>query len=132
MTLRSETINRLKATAISRRTALGLMAGAAGSKRNEKYWKPNRPFMDGIEFAIIPELTTGARSVVANQNDLIYQLPPCQRVIVERAPNLRVVTGPTLYVSNIFADVHQGRLLQCRPHTRSGGTRGGHQGFSIQ
>ena len=72
------------------------------TKRDDKYWKPNRPFMDGIEFAIIPELTTGARSVVANQNDLIYQLPPRQKVTVERAPNLRVVTGPTLYVFQMF------------------------------
>ncbi len=35
------------------------------TKRNDKYWKPNRPYMDAIEFAIIPELTTGARSVSA-------------------------------------------------------------------
>jgi peptide/nickel transport system permease protein/peptide/nickel transport system substrate-binding protein len=72
------------------------------TKRNEKYWKPNRPYMDGIEFAIIPELTTGARSVTAGQNDLIYQLPPRQKMIVERSPNLKVVTGPTLYVFQIF------------------------------
>ena len=72
------------------------------TKRNDKYWKPNRPYMDGIEFAIIPELTTGARSVTAGQNDLIYQLPPRQKKIVERSPNLNVVTGPTLYVFQIF------------------------------
>jgi peptide/nickel transport system permease protein/peptide/nickel transport system substrate-binding protein len=24
-------------------------------KRNEKYWKPNRPYPDGIEISIIPE-----------------------------------------------------------------------------
>jgi peptide/nickel transport system permease protein/peptide/nickel transport system substrate-binding protein len=72
------------------------------TKRNEKYWKPNRPYMDAIEFAIIPELTTGARSVSAGQNDLIYQLPPRQKVIMERSPNLKVVTGPTLYVFQIF------------------------------
>src|SRR3954453_7706464 len=54
-------------------------------KRNGKYWKPNRPYPDGIEFSIIPELTTGARSVTAGQNDLIYQLPPRQKAIVERA-----------------------------------------------
>jgi peptide/nickel transport system substrate-binding protein len=72
------------------------------TKRNEKYWKPNRPYMDAIEFAIIPELTTGARSVTAGQNDLIYQLPPRQKMIVERSPNLKVVTGPTLYVFQIF------------------------------
>jgi peptide/nickel transport system permease protein/peptide/nickel transport system substrate-binding protein len=72
------------------------------TKRNEKYWKPNRPYMDAIEFAIIPELTTGARSVSAGQNDLIYQLPPRQKVIMERSPNLKIVTGPTLYVFQVF------------------------------
>ena len=71
-------------------------------KRNEKYWKPNRPYPDGIEFAIIPELTTGVRSVTAGQNDLIYQLPPRQKVIVERSKNLKVFNGPTLYVFQIF------------------------------
>lgn len=72
------------------------------TKRNEKYWKSNRPYMDAIEFAIIPELTTGARSVTAGQNDLIYQLPPRQKIIMERSPNLKIVTGPTLYVFQIF------------------------------
>ena len=34
-------------------------------KRNEKYWRPGQPFVDGIEFQIIPEIATGLRSVVA-------------------------------------------------------------------
>ena len=71
-------------------------------KRNEKYWKENRPYPDGIEFSIIPELTTGARSVTAGQNDLIYQLPPRQKAIIERAKDIKVVNGPTLYVFQIF------------------------------
>ena len=71
-------------------------------KRNEKYWKPNRPYPDGIEFSIIPELTTGARSVTAGQNDLIYQLPPRQKAIMDRVPSVKVVNGPTLYVFQIF------------------------------
>jgi peptide/nickel transport system permease protein/peptide/nickel transport system substrate-binding protein len=71
-------------------------------KRNEKYWKPNRPYPDGIEFSIIPELTTGVRSVTAGQNDLIYQLPPRQKAVVERSNNLKVVNGPTLYVFQFF------------------------------
>ena len=71
-------------------------------KRNEKYWKANRPYPDGIEFSIIPELTTGARSVTAGQNDLIYQLPPRQKAIMERASNIKVFNGPTLYVFQIF------------------------------
>ena len=71
-------------------------------KRNEKYWKPDHPYLDGIEFAIIPELTTGVRSVSAGQNDLIYQLPPRQKAILERSNNLKVVHGPTLYVFQFF------------------------------
>ena len=71
-------------------------------KRNEKYWKPNRPYPDGIEFAIIPELTTGSRSVTAGQNDLMYQLPPRQKAIMERASNIKIFNGPTLYVFQIF------------------------------
>jgi len=71
-------------------------------KRNEKYWKPDRPYPDGIEFAIIPELTTGVRSVTAGENDLIYQLPPRQKAVVERSNSLKVVHGPTLYVFQFF------------------------------
>jgi peptide/nickel transport system substrate-binding protein len=71
-------------------------------KRHEKYWKPNRPYPDGIEFSIIPELTTGSRSVTAGQNDLMYQLPPRQKAIVERASNIKIFNGPTLYVFQIF------------------------------
>ncbi|WP_426435294.1 ABC transporter substrate-binding protein [Bradyrhizobium genosp. P] len=71
-------------------------------KRNDKYWKPNRPYPDGIELSIIPELTTGARSVTAGQNDLIYQLPPRQKMIMDRVSSVKVVHGPTLYVFQIF------------------------------
>jgi peptide/nickel transport system substrate-binding protein len=73
-------------------------------KRNEKYWKASRPYPDGIEFAIISELTTGVRSVTAGQNDLIYQLPPRQKAVVERSNNLKVVNGPTLYVFQVFVN----------------------------
>src|SRR3954466_3024272 len=71
-------------------------------KRHEKYWKPNRPYPDGIEMSIIPELATGARSVTAGQNDLMYQLPPRQKAILERSGNIKLANGPTLYVFQIF------------------------------
>jgi len=71
-------------------------------KRNEKYWKPNRPYPDGIEISIIPELTTGSRSVTAGQNDLMYQLPPRQKAIMDRVPSVKIANGPTLYVFQIF------------------------------
>jgi peptide/nickel transport system permease protein/peptide/nickel transport system substrate-binding protein len=71
-------------------------------KRNETYWKPNRPYLDGIEFAIIPELTTGLRSVIAGQNDFIYSLPARQKPILDRAKNLQVVTAPTVYCVQFY------------------------------
>ncbi len=37
--------------------------------RNDKYWRPGPPYLDGIEFSIIPELTTGLRSVTAGEKD---------------------------------------------------------------
>lgn len=71
-------------------------------KRNENYWKPNRPFLDGIEFAIIPEIATGLRSVVAGQNDMIYQVAARQKPIIDRAKNLTSATHPTLYCIQIY------------------------------
>lgn len=70
--------------------------------RNERYWKPNRPYLDGIELVIIPELTTGLRSVTAGQNDFIYNLPPRQKAIAERGRGVKVVTGPTLYCIQFY------------------------------
>lgn len=71
-------------------------------KRNDKYWKPEKPYPDGLEFAIIQELTTGLRSVTAGQNDFIYQLPPRQKMIVDRAKNLKTASGPTLYCIQLY------------------------------
>ena len=71
-------------------------------KRNERYWKPGLPYLDGIDFSIIAEVNTGLRSVIAGQNDFVYFLSPQQKPVVERAKNLVAVTGPTLYCVQIY------------------------------
>jgi len=71
-------------------------------KRNEKYWKPNRPYPDGIEFSIITEITTGLRSVVGGQNDFMYGLPARQQAIAERSGSLQVVSGSTLSCTQFY------------------------------
>ncbi len=71
-------------------------------KRNANYWKPERPYLDGIELSIISELATGLRSVTAGQNDFIYHLPPRQRAILDRAKTLKVVSGPTTYCAQLY------------------------------
>ncbi len=71
-------------------------------KRNDKFWRPNNPKVDKIEFVIIPELNTGLRSVVAGQNDFVYKLSPQQKPVIDRAKNVEAVMGPTLYFHLIY------------------------------
>jgi peptide/nickel transport system substrate-binding protein len=72
-------------------------------KRNSTgHWRSGRNFLDGIEFAIITELTTGVRSVTAGQNDFTAGVPARQKAIVERASNVRVTTSPTLACAQFY------------------------------
>jgi len=70
--------------------------------RNEDFWRPDRPYLDGIEFSIIPETNTGLRSVVAGENDLAYSLTKQQLRVVERADSLDYVSGPTLILNMLY------------------------------
>jgi peptide/nickel transport system substrate-binding protein len=40
--------------------------------RNPDYWKPGRPYLDGIEYAIIPNRSTAMLAFVAGQFDLTF------------------------------------------------------------
>ncbi len=73
--------------------------------RADKYWRPDRGFVDGIEFAIIPELATGLRAVVAGQNDFAYNVPPRLMPLIDKAKHLTKVTGPTLYCLQLYLNV---------------------------
>lgn len=70
--------------------------------RHTEYWRPGQPYLDGIEFSIIPELATGLRSVVSKQNQLAYSLSARYRPIIEREKALKLVTGPTLYCIQLY------------------------------
>jgi ABC-type transport system substrate-binding protein len=72
-------------------------------RRNEAgHWRADRNFVDGIEFAIIPELTTGVRSVTTGQNDFMAGAPARQKAIIERSPSVQVVTGTTLACAQFY------------------------------
>lgn len=71
-------------------------------KRNEKYWKPGLPYMDGIEFSVIQEITTGMRSVMAGQNDFLFMLPARQKAIVERSKKVKVVSSSSLSFNQFY------------------------------
>ncbi len=70
--------------------------------RFDKYWQPGKPYLDGIEFQVIPEVNTGLRAVIAGQNDFVYFLSPQQKTVIDRAKNLVAVTGPTLYCVQLY------------------------------
>ncbi|MGO9360896.1 MAG: ABC transporter substrate-binding protein [Xanthobacteraceae bacterium] len=70
--------------------------------RNENYWRPGRPYLDGIEFAIIPEAATALRSVIAGEKEMAYSLPARLKPIIDRSKQLQTVAAPTLYCVQLY------------------------------
>jgi peptide/nickel transport system substrate-binding protein len=57
--------------------------------RNPDYWKPRRPYLDGIEYTIIPNRSTAILSFVAGKVDVTfpYELTPAlMRDVKQQAP----------------------------------------------
>jgi ABC-type transport system substrate-binding protein len=70
--------------------------------RNSDYWQKGRPYLDGIEFKIIPELNTGLRSVLGGQNDFVYQVPSQQMAAAGRDKSLVLNVGPSLSCNMLY------------------------------
>ena len=56
--------------------------------RNENYWRPGLPYLDGIDIRIINELNTAVRAVVAGEADIAINL---------QAVSYTHLTLPTIY-----------------------------------
>jgi len=82
--------------------------------RNERYWKPGRPYLDGIEMSVINEVNTGLRSVIGGQNDLVFFLSPQQKPVIDRAKSLVSVSGPTLYCVQLYINYSRKPLNDVR------------------
>ena len=71
--------------------------------RNDKYWRPGLPYLDGIKISIINELNTVVRAVMAGEADLALNLQVPQKLIADRAGDrLRIQAGPSLVYGTIF------------------------------
>ncbi|MDA8247899.1 MAG: ABC transporter substrate-binding protein [Rhodospirillales bacterium] len=70
--------------------------------RNDHYWRPGRPYLDGIEFAIIPEAATALRSVIAGEKEMAFSLPARLKPLIDRSRQLQVVAAPTLYCIQLY------------------------------
>ena len=57
--------------------------------RNPDYWKPGRPYLDGIEYTIIKDLSTRTLAFVAGNGDLLYGVTTPQiKDIKSQAPQV--------------------------------------------
>jgi len=66
--------------------------------RNPDYWKPGRPYLDGIEYTIIPNRATAILSFIAGKFDMTfpYQITvPLLKQVKEQAPQAQCETRPT-------------------------------------
>jgi len=54
--------------------------------RNPDYWKPGRPYLDGVEYTIIPNASTRMLAFVAGKLDLIWMTIPLLKDIKSQAP----------------------------------------------
>lgn len=82
--------------------------------RNEKYWKPSRPYIDGMHYALIPEMQTGLRSVITGENDFIHGLLPQQLAVAKRSGSLTTLATPTLACQIFFFNFGRGPLADVR------------------
>ncbi len=58
--------------------------------RNENYWRPNRPFLDGIEWTIIKSRSTRVLAFIAGQFDLTFNVDvtvPLLKDVMAKAPD---------------------------------------------
>jgi len=73
--------------------------------RNENYWKKGLPYLDGIEFTIIPNRSTAILAFIAGKFDMTYPTEvtiPLLKDIKSQAPNAVCVVAPTNVSTNII------------------------------
>src|SRR5262245_6971717 len=68
--------------------------------RNDTYWKTGLPYLDAMEFRIINELNTAARSAIAGEVDLALNLQPQQKAIADRSSNVIASANPSLEIGS--------------------------------
>jgi ABC-type transport system substrate-binding protein len=70
--------------------------------RNDSYWKPGLPYLDGINIKIINELNTIVRAVVAGEADLGINLQAPQKAVADRSPSIVAMASPSLVLYGAF------------------------------
>jgi peptide/nickel transport system substrate-binding protein len=72
--------------------------------RNPSFWKPDRPYLDGVEWWIVPNIATAALGFVSGKFDMTFPglvTFPVLRDILAQAPGTVVHTAPTNVAGNV-------------------------------
>ena len=75
--------------------------------KNPDYWKKGHPYLDGIEFRVIPNRSTRILSFVAGDLDMTFVLdltPPLVRDILSQAPKAHCEIPPTNNSVNLIVN----------------------------
>ena len=75
--------------------------------RNPDYWKPGRPYLDGIEFKIIPNRSTAMLAFVAGQFDMTFpylMTIPLMRDLKTQMPDAECVLAPVNSSVNLIVN----------------------------
>ena len=73
--------------------------------KNPDYWKPGRPYLDGIEYQIVPNRSTAILGFIAGQFDVTwpyYVTPPLVRDIASQAPKAICTSATTNGTTNLL------------------------------
>ncbi len=75
--------------------------------RNPDYWKKDRPYLDGIEFTIIPNRSTAILAFIAGKFDMTFPTEvtiPLMKDIASQAPKARCELVPTNVNTNLIVN----------------------------
>jgi len=75
--------------------------------KNPDYWKPGRPYLDGIEYTIIPNRSTAILAFVAGQFDLTFPYEitaPLVKDIAQQAPQAICELVPANSATNLLVN----------------------------
>src|ERR1700719_2497982 len=73
--------------------------------KNPDYWKPGLPYLDGIEFTIIPNRSTAILAFVAGQFDMTFPYEvsiPLLKDVKDQSPKAICEVGPATEATNII------------------------------
>jgi peptide/nickel transport system substrate-binding protein len=75
--------------------------------KNPNYWKPGRPFLDGIEYNIVTSRSTAVLAFLASKGDMSFPYDwtiPIVKDVKNQAPNAQCEIGPTNVSTNLIVN----------------------------